>query len=162
VRILNDENLRLKNLTKYFQSVTRNKLVRSRAQIEKLSDILVQQTKFRIREERSSLSLAEKQITESPANLLAEETEKLNVISAQLKTSTRNKIEDQTVLLENLAKQVSILDPVNILKRGFSITMNNGKAVKSIADVKTGDKLSTLLADGRIDSTVNDLKKNEL
>jgi exodeoxyribonuclease VII large subunit len=123
---------------------------------------LIQQTKFRIREERTNLSRAEKQITESPANVLGEETEKLEVISAQLKTNTRNKIEDQTALLNNLTKQVNILDPVNILKRGFSITMNNGKAVKSIDDVKAGDKLSTLLANGQIDSTVNDLKKNEL
>ena len=48
-----------------------------------------------------------------------------------------------------------MLDPINVLKRGFSITLYEGKALKSYTQVKPADKITTLLADGRLESEVN-------
>ena len=57
------------------------------------------------------------------------------------------------------------MDPVNILKRGFSITMLNGKAVTSYAAVNEGDTITTVLVDGNVKSKVinlsNQNKDNE-
>ncbi len=57
-------------------------------------------------------------------------------------------------------EQISLLkDPVNILKMGYSITLKNGKPVKSVSQVETGDKLITQVSDGQINSVIasNDL-----
>lgn len=57
--------------------------------------------------------------------------------------------------LVNLEQQVQLLDPIHVLKRGFSITRTaDGRAIMAPQQVKTGERISTQLADGQIESTV--------
>lgn len=58
---------------------------------------------------------------------------------------------------EKLTQQeriVSMLDPRNTLKRGYSITTKNGKALHTFDDVKPGDIVVTQLFEGTLVSTV--------
>jgi exodeoxyribonuclease VII large subunit len=55
-------------------------------------------------------------------------------------------------------QKVQILDPINTLKRGFSITRKNGKPVLNSSMLSEGDELTTELWDGSIKSIVK--KKN--
>jgi exodeoxyribonuclease VII large subunit len=59
--------------------------------------------------------------------------------------------------LMNIERQVRHLDPVHVLKRGYSITMLNGKAIRDHNAVKTGDTIQTRLFKGAIISSVKDL-----
>lgn len=56
--------------------------------------------------------------------------------------------------LEILEKQVSLLDPKNVMARGFSITLHEGKAIRGISGVQAGDHVKTITFDGTIESTV--------
>ena len=51
------------------------------------------------------------------------------------------------------------MSPKNVIKRGYSITLLNGKSVKAFKDVKQGDILSTIIHEGQILSTVNSTSK---
>lgn len=54
------------------------------------------------------------------------------------------------------------LDPLNVLKRGYSITYNNGKAVKSVFGIEEGDSIRTLLYKGELmSSVIKKLKSKE-
>lgn len=57
--------------------------------------------------------------------------------------------------LENVENNLNNLSPQNILKRGFSVTRLNGKAIKSIKQLQRGAQLETLLYDGKVKSTVD-------
>jgi exodeoxyribonuclease VII large subunit len=49
-------------------------------------------------------------------------------------------------------------DPLAILQRGYSVTLDaSGKPIKDAAAVQPGDRTVTLLADGRFTSTVDDV-----
>jgi exodeoxyribonuclease VII large subunit len=61
--------------------------------------------------------------------------------------------------LENLEKRLSDLDPQNVLRRGYSITLLNRKALKSVDKVTEGDLLKTILYQGKIESIVKSIKK---
>jgi exodeoxyribonuclease VII large subunit len=61
--------------------------------------------------------------------------------------------------LNNTEKLVHILSPQQVLKRGYSITMVNGRLAKSVDDIKTGDLLSTTIADGVITAVVESKNK---
>ncbi|MCX6332843.1 MAG: exodeoxyribonuclease VII large subunit [Bacteroidia bacterium] len=77
--------------------------------------------------------------------------------STDLRKSAMNlleKVKTKTTVLENT---LGILDPKNVLKRGYSITTLNGKLVKSAGDVKNEDVIETQIRDGKIRSKV--LKK---
>ena len=53
------------------------------------------------------------------------------------------------------------MDPINIIRRGFTITLKDGKAVTSLADIEPGDKTTTITVDGTIISEVLNTKSNE-
>ena len=55
---------------------------------------------------------------------------------------------------ENMEALIKVLDPKNTLKRGYSITRVNGKAVKSKNDLKPGDILNTMFPDGEVISKI--------
>ena len=56
--------------------------------------------------------------------------------------------------LEMLSQRVSAVDPQRILDRGYTITLHDGIAVKSAADVSAGDVIVTRLKDGTVESVV--------
>ena len=57
------------------------------------------------------------------------------------------KQKDHLTLLETRAE---LVNPDNILKRGFSMTLLDGKSIRKVQDVKSGDLLETRLYDGTI------------
>ena len=68
-------------------------------------------------------------------------------------------IADRLLLQENhrleiLAEKVRSHDPRLLLKRGYSITLKDGKAVKNAAQLRPGDEIETQLSEGIIKSIV--------
>ena len=56
--------------------------------------------------------------------------------------------------LEGLQNNLKILDPENVLKRGFTITSLNGRIIKSAASVNIDDVVETQFSDGKVGSKV--------
>ena len=66
----------------------------------------------------------------------------------------RNLLTAKNHRLELLEKSIAAADPVLILKRGFSLTRCNGHVVSRASDLKPGDRLTTVLADGTVESEI--------
>ena len=59
--------------------------------------------------------------------------------------------------LENASTRIRLLDPRNVLARGWSITRtSSGQVLRSIGDAKIGDRIETMVADGILVSTVDE------
>ncbi|MCP4653008.1 MAG: exodeoxyribonuclease VII large subunit [Candidatus Omnitrophica bacterium] len=58
--------------------------------------------------------------------------------------------------LNYIKKRVELLNPKNILKRGYSIVYKNEKIIKSIDDANRGDKIKIVLCDGSLISQVKE------
>ena len=58
----------------------------------------------------------------------------------------------------NLINKLSVLNPLNTLKRGYSITKLDNKVISNVKDVKVNDTLNIKLSDGEIISTVKEIK----
>jgi exodeoxyribonuclease VII large subunit len=54
----------------------------------------------------------------------------------------------------NLEKTLDLMNPENVLKRGYTITSLNGKIVKSAREIKVDDVIDTTFADGKTRSKV--------
>ena len=78
----------------------------------------------------------------------------LDRIARQLINDSKNKISSNTQKLTNLENLLRVLDPKSTLKRGYSITRLNGKAVISASQLTPGDKLETTYAEGKSVSSV--------
>ena len=63
--------------------------------------------------------------------------------------------------LNSIQEKLRLIDPQNILKRGYSLTMLNGKIVKSVNQISEGDRLETRLSDGMVESTVKGISNKK-
>jgi exodeoxyribonuclease VII large subunit len=72
----------------------------------------------------------------------------------QLKMISRFFIKQQINRLERMRQQNHYNDPGLVLKRGYSITLWQGKPLRTNAELKTGEKIKTILYKGKIESEV--------
>ena len=77
------------------------------------------------------------------------EKSNLDLMNYSVKT-----IESQKTKLTALENSLGILNPVNVLKRGYTLTSINGIIIRSIQDAKKDDILETRLFDGKIKSRI--------
>ena len=59
-----------------------------------------------------------------------------------------------------LVNKLEILNPLNTLKRGYSITKKDNKVLTSIKNIKTNEMIEVNLSDGIINAKVNEIKEN--
>ncbi|MDP4222141.1 MAG: exodeoxyribonuclease VII large subunit [Bacteroidota bacterium] len=74
----------------------------------------------------------------------------------KLEASSKNLIVQINSRLNSLENSLEILDPANVLKRGFSITSFNGRIVRSRGELKDKDLIATRFHDGSIMSRVEE------
>ena len=88
-------------------------------------------------------------------------THRVEMQRARMMTMSDNVVKALGHRLEREKKRMQLMesvmnayDPVNVLKKGYSITMKDGKAVTDGRQVKAGNVLVTYLKDGEITSIV--------
>ncbi len=90
----------------------------------------------------------------SAAARLAAAGNRLDTIGAALQPALSRRLMSERHRLELLSQRVAAADPAHILKRGYSITMHNGHAVRSAADLKQGDTIETMFGEGKAKSVI--------
>lgn len=75
-----------------------------------------------------------------------------------LEASSAAFIKDSHQTLTALDNAVRIMDPQQVLNRGYSITIHQGKAVRDASKLQPGAEVETRVADGAFTSIVNELK----
>jgi exodeoxyribonuclease VII large subunit len=101
------------------------------------------------------LAYSADQLRRATEGSLVRARSRINMAVERLITRPRIALERQSQRLAMHSAAVRLLDPVTTMARGWSITRDaHGKVVRSTSDVAAGEKITTLLADGSITSTV--------
>lgn len=79
---------------------------------------------------------------------------KLDEIQTKLKRRSKRMIEKQEEQIKLFERTTKLVDPQNVLNRGYSITLLDGKAIKDTTKINDGTQIETILKDGRMISTV--------
>jgi len=98
-------------------------------------------------------------ILKNPSSMYNIEEQKLDNYNEKINLLIKNKLEKYETRLETLKTKLDLLNPENILKKGYSITLVDGKIVKSTKDIKDNAKITTRLKDGNIISTINEIEE---
>jgi len=176
-RLLKEEKNRFQAETKLFRSVSKNIITTNHNEVKNLSKSLLQNAKFVLKNEYEDLQTIKKQIIKITNALYSNSKQKLrsfaNIIIKdsflqlnkfkliigdyrnKFEYQSKQKIKNSNNELQNIEKNISNMSPSNVLKRGYSITYYNGKALTQIEQVKSGDTLKTTLFEGEIISIVN-------
>jgi exodeoxyribonuclease VII large subunit len=99
----------------------------------------------------------------SPAATIERQRHRLGQLSFRLESALAARRAAAEQQIKALEMQLRVVSPQSVLDRGFSITTDPaGKLVRSTAQVKKGDVLTTRVADGTIVSTVGKPKQATL
>jgi exodeoxyribonuclease VII large subunit len=134
-------------------AVFRNPLLlvqNAQQQLDELSADLAETVKELLAEMREKLSAAYEQIVRiEPHRLLGSKTVELNNWQYRSDKGIRVIINNCRMKLTAQANRLAGLNPKSVLQRGYSITTNKktGSLVKTLEDVRIGDRLITELAD---------------
>jgi exodeoxyribonuclease VII large subunit len=122
---------------------------------------ITDQTRRLILADRQKLMHITKYFRSVAMHMISRNRISLEIQSEGIRKQPIQLIHNSTTALTNIIKSVSILSPANVLKRGYSITYLNGKSIRAIGNLATGDQVETIISDGTFSSTVQKISKQK-
>ena len=173
----------LYNINKHLNNVIKNKLVEEYNKLQVITNSYAL-AKFSETLEKKKLfldSLGLRLANISPINVLNIYSKDLNNLKTRLDLLNIDKVIDNHLLfinnlsismgktynylldkdnndLDTLINKLILLNPLNVLSKGYSVTYKDGKVLKSVNDVKENDLINIKINDGEIDAIVKEIK----
>lgn len=111
---------------------------------------------------KQSLDLMSDKLTNLIYNLIDNNKNKINNLSkSYVLTNPKLLYKDKQIEIKNIITKLELLNPLNILSRGYSITYLDDKALKSVKNINKNDTLKIKLTDGIIESKVINVKESK-
>lgn len=98
-------------------------------------------------------------ILNNPRVLYENKFDKLSSLTVDINSSIKRIIENNGKRLDTLKIKLELLNPKNVLDKGYSILYKDGKIVKNTKDIVLDDKLNVIISDGNIDVIVKGVNK---
>ncbi len=144
-----------------WHAATRRLLAQQQHTVQQHAQTLLQQTQFGLRREKERLRAAGETIRKESYQFCAVQAFTIGQCQHLMRKETARQLKQSQQALHDTDQRLAYLRPENVLRRGYSITLRDGKALLTAADLRPGQTLRTLLADGQILSTVISLPSDE-
>ncbi len=108
----------------------------------------------RLRQERQRLAAAGQRLPLLIERRITLERSRLDHLAPTLRQAVTRSMERQQQRLALLSRSVELSSPERILKRGFSLTLKEGKAVRSADELRSGDRITTFYGEGCSESQI--------
>ncbi len=105
-------------------------------------------------EHRNILNQSGYRVLKSADKMISNNKRSLHALQSEMSSSVTRIFEKSNYNIISVSDKLRLLDPKNILKRGFSITTKNGKAIFDSDKVSCNDEIETIVFSGRIISKV--------
>lgn len=141
-------------------------IARRQARLRELSERLRRRAPTgRLRERRERLDRLWNRLTNAVRRKASHRSRVLQALMLRVeRVNPRPRIALERQRLEGLARELVLISPIEVLKRGYSITRDKktGKVIRSVADIHGGERLLTRVADGTIESIADDPRQPRL
>ncbi len=95
----------------------------------------------------------------NPTGRIADSRLDVDALLKRLARAQTVHLQSQRKRLEAGAGKLQAMSPLAVLGRGYSIAKRDGKSVKSVSEIQSGDALTVLLADGSAECLVKEVVK---
>lgn len=82
------------------------------------------------------------------------QTKRIDALAHRLDSAATQRLERERHRLQLVAQRAQVQDPIHILRRGYSITLHNGHALRSGDELADGDIIETRLEQGTLKSEI--------
>ncbi|MBO5210589.1 MAG: exodeoxyribonuclease VII large subunit [Clostridia bacterium] len=100
-------------------------------------------------------ALVEKSILSQPLNITEARNEAVDRLFEKMLIAYKNIVTREKSRFISEVSKLDVLSPLKVLSRGYSIAEVNGKTVKSVNDINTGDEFKLRLSDGLVNCTAD-------
>jgi exodeoxyribonuclease VII large subunit len=112
-----------------------------------------------LKDERNRVHALGQRLRFLPVRLAATVESRLLILERGLAASVSLLLKNEEARLHRIEQAVRLLDPENILRRGYSITRRRGRIIRDASSVRKGDLVETTLYNGSITSIVAQKKE---
>lgn len=153
-QMMKSEQNRLQQFTGQLQGLVRYKIRDEKNKVFNLTTNLDHRTQKRMRDEKSRLEAMRSGLSSRPLSVIKESGSQISHRADILNIKVREVLKKENEKIRTVQKVVKWADPVHTLKRGYSITLKNGKAVTKVDQLKPGDRVTTKFAKGKAESEI--------
>lgn len=136
-------------------------LVQTAGELINMEERVLSGSESRLMKEQTDLFSLSKELVHQFSLMLQREVAAIQQLSGRMKYGVRHLLQHQFHSLENRAQFVQMVSPDNILKRGYTLTLKNGKIVTSLHDLSLDDVIETLFRDGLSTSVITKTERSE-
>lgn len=181
--LFNVSRNQLENSIRYFKSITNNKIGEIKNELLTQQNAIHNKTKFRLLKERENLNQIPNRIRKSWKNIVdgnilkferikeklnresnltfKNNIEKIHNLKELLKRNTIQLIDKNKLQIIQNEKHIQLVDPINVLKRGYSITLFNEKSISEENKPKEEEIIKIKTFHFEIDTKVKSIKTNK-
>jgi exodeoxyribonuclease VII large subunit len=109
-------------------------------------------------EKKNQLEKAHRLLKQATGETIFREMTNFDRIESRLKTGANYLLSKESERLHLNENSVRLLNPEKVLKRGYTLSMKDGKIVKSAKQLSAGDEMETRFADGSVKSKITKTK----
>lgn len=106
-------------------------------------------------------SLLNSYVLKNPRNMYEVKAQKLDNLVDKLNLLIKRNLNDNNNKFINILNKLDALNPINTIKRGYSITKIDDIVITSVSDITNDSIITTDLADGKIISKVMNVEENK-
>ena len=161
LRLLETNKTNFQSEIKHFKNAATLFLNRSEQRLQNESRSLQAQARKLVAQNQENLQGSILQLRSESKSLFKEHISETDRIAESVHVQTRRVLETEYRNLDRLVGMVRLLDPKEVLKRGFSITTCNGKTVKKNMKLEVGQIIETITHELRIQSEIKRIDSNE-
>lgn len=158
--LLQNKKQELRNELRFVGKVSENFMLREKNNLANNSLELRNKTFNRLNEEGFVLRQMVSEIKSGSKKMQQLSEQQCKNLWIQLRKSGKNVFEKQQQHLTQLQKSLRLVDPQEVLKRGYSLTLKGGKLISADNPVKEGDEIETRTAVQTLKSSITKIENN--
>ena len=132
----------------------KHRLQVEKMRIERLSSTIPVQFSLVKTKQGAYLDRLMTRITTNLQSKISDAQRRLEILSKNIQPVLERKMLNENHRLQLLQQRIQAQDPELLLKRGYSITLKDGKSIRSASQLKAGDIIETRFAEGHVKSEV--------
>ena len=112
---------------------------------------------MKVRQE-ARLDIIYNRLIHSSGSKLSTLNSTLSTLESRLPIALERRMLKEQHRLQLIEEKTKSLDPALLLKRGYSITLKDGKVIRDAGELQSGDTIETRLANGTVVSEIKNKK----
>lgn len=130
--------------------------------IDQLESQLLTSMDSYLRENKQALTLLAQRLTSYPIlQQIKEQQTAVDHLNRQLAHTMQSYLKERHYQVDQLLQGLEHLSPLKIFARGYSIVQKDEKVVRSVGELKIGDRLAIEIADGQLETIVEKIHEKK-